>query len=171
MAALNFDATQVKPAEPFEVIPAGNYLALIEDSDLKPTKAGNGTILELKLSILDGPYANRKLFVRLNVQHTNQQAQDIGQRQLSQLCHAVGKLHVQDSAELHMIPFIARVVVTQDKTGQYGDRNEVREFKPVGNAAPAPATRPAFQPSPVAAPVPPPVAASGGNGKKPAWVK
>jgi len=43
MANLNgFDANQVEPAAKFDPIPAGKYLAVITESEQKPTKAGTG---------------------------------------------------------------------------------------------------------------------------------
>ena len=46
MADLNgFDANQVEPTGDFEPIPAGKYLAVITDSEMKPNKAGTGSLL------------------------------------------------------------------------------------------------------------------------------
>ena len=42
MANLNgFDANTVEPTTDFEAIPAGRYLAIITESQMKPTKSGN----------------------------------------------------------------------------------------------------------------------------------
>ena len=38
------------------VIPAGKNLAVVTDSEMKPTKSGNGSYLELTLQIIDGEY-------------------------------------------------------------------------------------------------------------------
>ena len=42
-----FDANQVEPTGDFEPIPAGKYLAVITDSEMKPTKSGTGSLLQL----------------------------------------------------------------------------------------------------------------------------
>jgi len=48
MANLNgFNAHSVEPMADFEPIPAGKYVAVITDSEMKPTKSGNGSYLEL----------------------------------------------------------------------------------------------------------------------------
>jgi len=40
MANLNgFDANQVDPAATFDPVPAGKYVAVITESEMKPTKA------------------------------------------------------------------------------------------------------------------------------------
>jgi len=104
MAFLNFDATSVQPNDSFAPIPAGSYIAQITDSSIKPTKSGTGTMLNLTWTILDGQFANRKVFDRINVQNANPEAEKIGQRQLSSICHATGVMKLQDSNQLHGKP-------------------------------------------------------------------
>lgn len=134
MAMLNFNAETVQPDEGFDPVPAGDYPVIITDSEMKQTKAGTGHYLQLTLQVIDGPAKNRLIWHRLNIQNPKATAQEIGQRQLSALCHAVGKLQVQDSAELHGIPFVARVIV---KTDDYGAKNVVKSVKGF-NQQPAP---------------------------------
>lgn len=163
MAELNFDSTQVAPQTPFDVLPAGKYVVQIDASEMKPTKNGDGQYLWLELGILDGEYAGRKLFDRLNIINKNQQAVEIAQRTLSAICHATGQLHVSDSEQLHGRPMLATVRVRQGRTenGQtYDPSNEIRGYAPVSGAAPnvSPMTKqgaPAQAPKPAAATVPP----------------
>ena len=49
---------------------------------------------------------------------------EIAQRTLSAICHATGRMQVQDSEELHLIPMIADVTVKPPKNG-YGESNKV----------------------------------------------
>ena len=125
-----FDATQVEPAAPMELIPAGDYEVQIVRSELKPTKNGNGQYLELELDVIDGEYSHRKIWDRLNIVNPNEMAQQIAQRTLSAICHAVGVLHVTDSEQLHCRPMIARVSVEErkDKPGEHSNR--VKSYKP-----------------------------------------
>ena len=94
---MTFDATQVEPSAGFEVIPAGKYHVQIVNSEMRPTKAGNGEMLWLEMTIIDGPHANKRLFDRLNLVNPNQQAVEIAQRTLSAICHATGQMSVSDS--------------------------------------------------------------------------
>lgn len=128
-----FDATQVAPSQPFEVIPAGKYKVQVTDSDMRPTKDGDGKYLWLEMEILEGEYQGRKIWDRLNLVNQNQQAVEIAQRSLSALCHATGKLHVTDSEALHFIPVVATVKVRPPK-GEYGASNEIRGYEPAGAA-------------------------------------
>lgn len=124
MALLNFNAANVQPTSSFDPIPAGDYIAQITDSSIKPTKSGTGMVLNLTWTILDGQYVNRKVFDRLNVQNQNPTAEKIGQEQLSAICHATGVLQLQDSTQLHARPCKIKVKVRKDE--QYGDSNEVK---------------------------------------------
>ena len=99
MASLNgtFDATEVAPAVPLEVLPPGKYLAQLIESEMAPTKAGDGQLLKLVFEILEGPSTRRKIFDQLNLVNRNEQTVEIAQRTLSAICHAVGQMHVGDS--------------------------------------------------------------------------
>lgn len=133
MASLNgtFDATQVAPSQAFEVLPPGKYKVQITDSDMRPTKTGDGQYLWLEMEILEGEFQSRKLWDRLNLVNPNQQAVEIAQRQLSALCHATGKLHVTDSEALHFVPVIATVRVRPAK-GDFDASNEIRGYEAAG---------------------------------------
>ncbi len=99
-----FNATNVDPAVDFEPIPAGKYLAIITDSGMKPTKNGSGSFLELTFQVIEGPYKNRLLWARLNLDNPNKQAVEIARAQLSAVCRAVGVMQPKDSLELHNLP-------------------------------------------------------------------
>ena len=72
MANLNgFDASQVEPTASFDPIPAGKYLAAITESEMKPTKKGSGSFLQLTFTVLDGEYKGRLLWCRLNLNNPN----------------------------------------------------------------------------------------------------
>ena len=85
---------------------------------------------------------------RINIQNHNPVAEQIGQKQLSGLCHAVGVLQLQDSTQLHNKPLRIRVKVTKDD--QYGDKNEVNGYEalPQGGGAPVVPTRAAVPQTP-----------------------
>ena len=145
MAQLNFDATQVAPDLGFETVPAGWYNAMIDESEMKPTKDGSGAYLQTRFNIIDGQYANRKIYMRLNLRNTNPVAQEIAYKQLSAIAHAVGVLHVQDSSQLHGLPMKIKVKLRKDTSGQYEDSNEISTIKNIneqvdmGSQAAAPA--------------------------------
>ena len=77
MALLNFNADEVAPSTSLDPIPAGKYQAVITDSELKMTKSGTGSYLELTFEITDGEFEKRKLWARLNIRNSNQKAVEI----------------------------------------------------------------------------------------------
>jgi hypothetical protein len=106
-----FNANNVEPTTDFEPIPEGKYLAIITDSEMKPTKSGNGQYLELTFRVVGGPYENRVLWSLLNLDNPSAQAVQIAQGELSAICRAVGVMQPRDSSELHDIPLTIGVVL------------------------------------------------------------
>lgn len=152
-----FDANQVEPSTDFDAIPAGKYVAAITDSDMRPNSKGTGEYLWLEFTIVDGPFASRRLWTQLNLSNPSSQAVEIAQRELSSICRAVGKLRIHDSIELHNIPLELNVKVKNSP--EYGQQNVIRGFKAIESnrhAAPtasaAPAAKPRASAPPAAAP-------------------
>ena len=130
-----FDASTVEPLGNYEVLPPGKYVAQIIASEMRPTKDGMGQYLYLEIDILEGAARGRRLFDRLNLINGNSEAVQIAQRTLSSICHAVGKLQVSNSEQLHLIPLVADVKVRPPK-GQYGESNSIRYLPCSGAATP-----------------------------------
>lgn len=127
MANLDFDANQVEPNAGFDPIPAGKYVAMVTGSEMKPTKNGNGSYLELELTVLEGQFKDRKLWDRLCLNHPNPQTVKIARGNLSALCRAVGVMQPKDSIELHNLPLVITVrCKKRDDTGEI--TNEVKGY-------------------------------------------
>ena len=136
-----FDPNQHEDAHSFDTLPAGQYEVYVSKSDVKQTKAGNGLYVWLEMTVTSGPFERRKLFAQLNIKNPNETAQKIGNGQLKALCQAVGVERCRDTAELHDIPFIAKVKVKRDQL--YGDKNEIAGFEKLGAQKGQPTTKPA----------------------------
>lgn len=123
-----FNADKVAPNAPREVIPAGEYVAIIKDSEKKETKAQDGHFIKLTLQVIDGPYKNRSVFDNLNLWNKSDQAVQIAQSTLSAICHAVGVKQPKDSSQLHNKPLCVSV-----KTRMYNGepQNEVVGYKSI----------------------------------------
>lgn len=160
---LNFNASTVAPASAdFEPIPAAWYQMVVEKAELKPTKAGTGSMVSLQCRVQGPDHANRVIFANINYQNPSDKAQEIGQRQLSALCHSIGVLNLTNVTMLQGIPFDGRVKITpavynvigdKDSGVLYEARNEIQGYRPVGGAtaaAPAASTAPAKPSAPTA---------------------
>lgn len=158
MPAITFNAEDVPPSEGFAVIPPGRQLAMVTNSDLRLTKAGDGSYIWVEYTIVEGEHENRKLWGNFTWENKSADAVKVGQRQFSALCHAVGVLQPQTTEQLHGIPLYIDVAVK--KSEQYGDQNEVRGWHPVAQgAAPVtakPATAKPAAAQPASAKAPPP---------------
>lgn len=104
-----FDANQVEPTSDFEPVPAGKYLAVITESEVKTNKNQNGSYLQLTFQIIDGEFKNRFLWARLNLDNQNATAVKIARAELSAICRAVGVMAPNDSVELHDLPLVISV--------------------------------------------------------------
>ena len=129
MANLNgFNANEVTPLTDFEPIPAGDYLAIITESEMKSTKSGTGSYLELTFQVIEGKYKNRLLWSRLNLDNPNPIAVQMAQAELSAICRAVGVMAPNDSVELHNLPL--QIVVKCQKREDTGDiTNEIKGYQ------------------------------------------
>lgn len=163
MAMIQFNAAQVEPTASYDVLPKGKYLCMAIASELKPTKTGTGEYLQITFEVIDGQFKGRKIFERLNIRNQNKVAEDIAQRALSALCHAVGVLNLQDSDQLHNIPVVLDISIEQ-KEG-YDAQNRVKGYSSTNGGKPALAAVPTS--APAAAPAAAPAPAAG----KPVWKK
>ncbi len=122
-----FDANQVEPSANFEPVPAGKYPAMVTESEMRPNKAGTGAYLQLTFQVLDGPFKNRFLWARLNLDNPNATAVQIARAELSAICRAVGVLAPNDSTDLHNLPLTIHVkCVKRADTGELA--NEIKGY-------------------------------------------
>ena len=129
MANLNgFNANEVDPLTDFEPIPAGEYLAMITGSEMKTTKSGSGSYLELTFQVLEGKYQGRLLWSRLNLDNPNPIAVQMARAELSTICRAISVMAPNDSVELHNLPL--QIVVKCRKREDTGDiNNEIKGYQ------------------------------------------
>ena len=143
MAYLGFDANTVEPAD-FTALPTGDYAVIITDSEFKDSKRGT-QYLSLTYQVIEGQGKGRNLWHNLNLSHPNPKAQEIAQRELSAICRAVGKMEIQDSAELHNIPHRVHVTFVPAKD-DFPEGNRIKKWMPYNNGnggAAAPRQQPA----------------------------
>lgn len=136
-----FNANNVEPQATFEAIPAGKYVAIITDSETKPTKAGTGSYLELTFQVVEGECKGRLLWARLCLDHPNPTTVQISRGQLSAICRATGVMQPNDSIELHNLPMQITVACKKRKdTGEIGNEIKAYAKKPTAGGAPQQAT-------------------------------
>ena len=135
MATLSFDATSIDTSS-HDPIPAGVYEALVTESEIRATRAGNGKGINFTFEILSGPHKGRKVWAWINFQHPKAEAQRIGQEELARLCKAVGVGKLDDTTQLHNLPMMITVGIDKDDP----TRNVIKGYRAKEGAAAAPAS-------------------------------
>lgn len=140
--AETFDpATAPESNSNFDLMPAGWYPAhAIEEAELA-TKSGNGRVIYLTWEVMEGPFSKRRIWQRISYKHATAMAQEIGQRELGDLCKALGLGPIQDTASLAFKAVQIRVGVEPAKDG-FEAKNVVKGFKPYGGVPVAPPSHP-----------------------------
>ena len=132
MSTLNFNAADVEPSIGFDAIPAGKYQVIINESEMKPTKTGNGQYLWIEFEVTTGEYKGRKLWTRLNLENPNPDAVRMARADLSAICRAVNVLNPHDSVELHNLPLTVTVRCRKNQNDELV--NEIKGYGPRENA-------------------------------------
>jgi len=176
MAQINYNPQEHEPDNggEFELIPKGDYDAVIVASEIKETKAGNGHYLKLEVEILGPTHNGRKIWEQLNIDNPNKVAVEIANRQLRSICDAVGMGNqmIRDSEELHDRPLVVRI---KHETYEGEQKNFVAGWKSSGGAsapassAPAPSAPASSSPA-ASSPAASAPAASAPDPSKP-WLK
>jgi hypothetical protein len=130
---------EVDPSEArnFELVPPGWYAAQMVNSEQKATRNGAGEYLNLEFDLIDAPYTNRKVWLMLNLWHSNNDTVRIANQQRLELLMAMNKSHAQTTEELYGIPVMLKIGIREDKSGTYEPQNTIKGFKPYGGAMPA----------------------------------
>jgi hypothetical protein len=134
----------------YSPLPKGSYEAMVIDSAIKATKSGDGQYIELTIQIISGDHSGRRLWERLNISNPNKQTEEIASKALGQLCVAVGVDDMEDTEQLHDMPFIVELDIdrkdpTRNKIWAYKGIEglpKVAAAKPAAAAAPAKSARP-----------------------------
>lgn len=119
-----FNAREVDPTQMTGQLPVGKHPVVAVESEVVATKNNDGGMIVYTLQIIDGPQKGTTGAYRINLYNASQKAVEIAKRQYSALCHAVGVFDVQDSAQLHNIPFMVEVGLQKDSE-QYTEIKKV----------------------------------------------
>lgn len=147
------DPEKIPEEKNFDLIPPGAHPVIIDDAIIKPTKSGDGHLVEVALSIISGVCKGRKLWARFNIDNPSAECVRIGCSQLAGLARATGVGAFDDVRVLIRKSCVAHVIVK-------GEYNEIKKYEAYGDAlsvqtppapaAPAPAPAPVqYEPAPI----------------------
>ncbi len=120
----------------FDCVPKGRYPFMIDKSEIVLTKAAKeandpdlGQMMKLNAKIIAGDFKGKYVFIQLNIVNSNTQTVEIANKELTSICQACGKEAIDDTDELHGIPFFGTVKVVVDEDGKYPDKNEFTKYE------------------------------------------
>ena len=127
----------------FTVLPAGKYKAVIVGDELVDNKTKTGKLLNFKVQIVEGGFAQEILTDRLNITNPSQIAQKIGQGTLKRICNLCQvNFPPQDTAGLMGKPMVITVAVEEFQSNNSGNMlksNKIKKYEPAITNIPAPA--------------------------------
>ena len=118
----------------FDPLPPGWYSATMSAAEIKSTKTGTGQYIALRYDITGPTHQGRVVFGNLNIRNQSPKAEEIGRQQLGDICRAIGLARVGDTDQLIGNSLMIKLDI--EKSEQYGDKNQVRGFKPIAGGAP-----------------------------------
>ena len=133
----------------FDPLPPGWYSATMSAAEIKNTKTGTGQYIALRYDITGPTHQGRVVFGNLNIRNQSPKAEEIGRQQLGDICRAIGLARVGDTDQLIGNSLMIKLDI--EKSEQYGDKNQVKGFKPIAGGAPSVPVRSSVQ-NPAAAP-------------------
>jgi hypothetical protein len=128
----SYNPYEHEAAAGFDPIDPAWYPLEITGANVKDTKAGDGKVMPMELTVLDGKFAGRKIFHRINLANPSAKCVEIGMRELAAIGQALGLQALRDTAELIGGKFLGKVTVRKDE-GRDPD-NEIKGWKPLDGA-------------------------------------
>ena len=127
----------------FDPLPPGWYSATMSAAEIKNTKTGTGQSIALRYDITGPTHQGRVVFGNLNIRNQSPKAEEIGRQQLGDICRAIGLARVGDTDQLIGNSLMIKLDI--EKSEQYGDKNQVKGFKPIAGGAPSVPVRSSVQ--------------------------
>jgi uncharacterized protein DUF669 len=129
----------------FDLVPVGNYVAIITYAMVGNLKSGNGQSIRMTWQIQGGDYDGRKVWDQVILFHTSTEAMKFGRRKLKDIADACGVSGpITDLTVLLDKPVSVYVKIEQDKAGEFPPKNRIGRVKPIAAPAKTNGDKPAF---------------------------
>lgn len=164
---VDLENTDTSQRGQISVIPPGEYMVQATEGSVVRKDSGDAMI-KLTFEIMEGEFANRKLWTNLNIRHSNPIAQRIATEELTELWRDALGGHGNPPSVENLLWKPLKVKVAVEKRKDTGDQqNRIKRYLPAVGSAPAGKAAPAAAQS-SSRPAP---AASQQTGNRPAWLK
>jgi len=131
------DQLPVNENAEYKPIEDGWYKAVIENAEVKPTKAGTGKYIRAVFKIVAPSSEGRLIFVIYNIANPNEEAVKIGLSQLRSLNEALGITELKSVSQLKDKLVTIKVGTKKgvDKNGHERLENTIKKYEPFGDKA------------------------------------
>ena len=137
LTGINLDEVDTSERGGYSPLPAGEYMVQIIEGEVIRKDSGDA-MMKLVFEVMDGEFANRKLFENLNIRHSNPTAQKIALETLTELWRDAmgGSGNPPNVDAMTAKPVRAKVAV--EKRKDTGDmQNRIKRFFPLNSASTA----------------------------------
>lgn len=126
-----FDPRGITRDSPMEVIPEGQYIALIDKVTRKDGE--NTTGLKIFFKVISGPYEGKVIMEYFNINHYNSEAQRIGRQIFAHLldCIGMGNEPLQNDSDIENQTLKIEVDVVQHFKNIGEKQNKIRKYFPL----------------------------------------
>jgi Protein of unknown function (DUF669) len=132
-----FDVAREEGTPKFEPIPAGTYVAAINDIKVGPLKSGKGQAVLVTWEIDGDKYNGRLIWDRIIVVHESAEAMKFGRRKFKDVADACGvKEAITDLSVLQGKRCLIFVKIETDPNGEYPPKNRIVRVRPIGVETP-----------------------------------
>lgn len=133
-----FEFDKVPVQEGRFVLPAGEYVAAVMESEQRQTKSGDGSYVRLTFEVLEGEHKGRRIWENFNLWNNSESAVQMAKERMARLMRAAGREKLTSAEQLCGVPVV--IVV---KVGSHYQTNEATsEIKGYKSAAKAPPVAP-----------------------------
>jgi len=130
----DFDVGKNANTESYDLLPNGWYKVMAERAEIKQTKSGTGSYINIQYTIIGENCKGRKVFGMITLTNQNDTAVDIGKHELSAFGRSIGLEKITDSAQLLKRPLQIRLKI--ENSDKYGEQNRVNGYRKFNGDSP-----------------------------------
>lgn len=127
-----FKVDELPKSNGYDLIPAGWYRAMIYDAELRNTKSGTGTYINMRFDITDQTCNGKVVFANINIKNDNAKAEEIARQQLGDIMRAIGLTQLSSTDQLVGRDLMIKVTI-KPETDDFPARNEIKGYKAIGS--------------------------------------
>lgn len=128
-----YDSTLAEETKTYERLPAGTYKVFVDDCSVVETKAGDGIMIKVEMSVIEGDRKGAKIFANHLTKHSSDVALKIAAEKLNQLAYAVG---VPEGGRLNDTDMVAGKIFCVKIRYNKKDEQDIVAYSKTGEQSP-----------------------------------